>query len=106
MLMGRKKLEAHGITKEEAGDDHKEVDSGETFAAIALALSQHLDQRHDIEDTILTIRRMRKAYSPWNSKIYNIRPVPAIHHNAPKNNEQAVNGYAWPVKVGKAHDEH
>ncbi len=84
MLMGRKKLEAHGITKEEAGDDHKEVDSGETFAAIALALSQHLDQRHDIEDTILTIRRMRKAYSPWNSKIYNIRPVPAIHHNAPK----------------------
>lgn len=84
MLMGRKKLEAHGISKEEASDDHKEVDSGETFAAIALAISQHLDQRHDIEDTILTIRRMRKAYSPWNSKIYNIRPVPELHHNAPK----------------------
>ncbi len=29
-----------------------------------------------MEDTILTIRRMRKAYSPWNSKIYNLRAVP------------------------------
>ncbi len=56
MLMGRKKLEAHGITKEEAGDDHKEVDSGETFAAIALALSQHLDQRHVT---------LRTPYSPY-----------------------------------------
>ena len=30
---------------------------------------------HDMEDTILTIRRMRKAYSPWNSKIYNMRHI-------------------------------
>lgn len=80
-LMGRKKLQAHGITKEEAGDDHEDVDSGEVIAAIALAISQHLDQRHDIEDTILTIRRMKKAYSPWNSKIYNLRQTPELKRN-------------------------
>lgn len=82
--MGRKKLEAHGITKEEKADDHEDVDSGEVIAAIALAISEHLDQRHDIEDTILTIRRMRKAYSPWNSKIYNMRQTPALRRNTPK----------------------
>lgn len=83
-LMGRKKLEAHGITKDEKADDHEDVDSGEVIAAIALAISEHLDQRHDIEDTILTIRRMRKAYSPWNSKIYNMRQTPALRRNIPK----------------------
>ena len=80
-LLSRKKLEAHGITKEEAPHDHEDVDSGEAIAAIALALSQHLEQRHDIEDTILTIRRMKKAYSPWNSKIYNLRELPELHRN-------------------------
>ena len=83
-LLSKKKLEATGITKEEAGEDHEDVDSGEVIAAIAMAVSQHLDQRHDIEDTILTIRRMRKAYSPWNSKIYNLREVPQLRRNTTK----------------------
>ena len=83
-LLSKKKLEATGLTKEEAGEDHEDVDSGEVIAAIAMAVSQHLDQRHDIEDTILTIRRMRKAYSPWNSKIYNLREVPQLRRNTTK----------------------
>ncbi len=84
-LLSKKKLESKGVTKEEVGEDHEDVDSGEVIAAIALAISQHLDQRHDIEDTILTIRRMRKAYSPWNSKIYNMREVPQLRRNTTKN---------------------
>ncbi len=80
-LMSKKKLEAHGKTREEADDDHEDVDSGETIAAIAMALSEHFNDQHDMEDTILTIRRMRRAYSPWNSKIYNIRETPALHRN-------------------------
>jgi len=31
---------------------------------------------HDVEDTILTINKVKKAYSPWNSKIYSLREVP------------------------------
>ncbi|WP_290390901.1 OadG family protein, partial [Paramuribaculum intestinale] len=50
-------------------------DSGEVIAAISMALAEHSGHGHDMEDTILTIRRMRKAYSPWNSKIYNMRHI-------------------------------
>lgn len=57
------------------------VDSGEVIAAIAMALSEHFGEGHDVEDTILTIRTMKRAYSPWNSKIYNLRQVPELHRN-------------------------
>ena len=74
--LSRKKKEAHGISDHEAEDHHEEPDSGEVIAAIGLALAEHFGQTHDLEDTILTIKRMRKAYSPWNSKIYNLRQIP------------------------------
>lgn len=80
-LLSKKKLEAHGKTKEDVDDDHEDVDSGEAIAAIALALAEHFNTQHDIEDTIITIRRMKKAYSPWNSKIYNLRETPQLKRN-------------------------
>lgn len=61
-----------------------EVDSGEVIAAISMALSEHFGEGHDMEDTILTIRRMKRAYSPWNSKIYNLRQMPELHKQAPQ----------------------
>ena len=48
---------------------------GEVIAAISIALSEYFADKHDVEDTILTIQRMKKAYSPWNSKIYNLRSI-------------------------------
>lgn len=72
----RKKKIAHGVDDSTADDHHDENDSGEVIAAIAMALAEHFGQGHDMEDTILTIKRMRKAYSPWNSKIYNLRQLP------------------------------
>ncbi len=66
-----------GMTEEE----HHAVDSGEAIAAIVAAPSEHFGEGHDIEDTILTIRRMKRAYSPWNSKIYNLRVMPELHRN-------------------------
>jgi Na+-transporting methylmalonyl-CoA/oxaloacetate decarboxylase gamma subunit len=45
---------------------------GDVGAAIAMALYMHLEL-HDEESNILTIRRMPKVYSPWNSKIYSMR---------------------------------
>lgn len=77
-IHSHRKRKAHGVSREEAESHHEEVDSGETIAAIAMALAEHSGQGHDMEDTILTIRRMRKAYSPWNSKIYNMRNLPVI----------------------------
>lgn len=75
-LLSRKKLKAQGISKHETPEDHEDVDSGEVIAAISMALAEHFNSNHDIERTILTLRRMKKAYSPWNSKIYNMRHLP------------------------------
>lgn len=51
-------------------------DSGEEIAAIIMALHQHLNA-HDTESTILTINKVKRAYSPWSSKIYGLREVPS-----------------------------
>ena len=48
----------------------------EVFAAIATALYEMSDDNHDIEHTVLTIRKVRRAYSPWSSKIYSLRETP------------------------------
>ena len=47
--------------------------SGEEIAAIAMALHLYLDELHDQESGVLTIKRISKAYSPWSSKIYAVR---------------------------------
>lgn len=83
-IQSRKKLEARGINQEAETEDHDNLDSGEVIAAIAMALDEHFGGKHDIENTILTLRRMKRAYSPWNSKIYNLREVPQVRHHAVK----------------------
>ena len=50
-------------------------DSGEEIAAIVMALHDHFDA-HDRENTVLTINKVRRAYSPWSSKIYSLRELP------------------------------
>ena len=70
----RRKIKAFA----DSDEDHehaREQDSGEVIAAIAMALRDHLEA-HDRENTVLTINKVRKAYSPWNSKIYNMRQAP------------------------------
>lgn len=51
-------------------------ESGEIFAAIATALYEMSDDNHDVENTVLTIRKVARTYSPWSSKIYSLRDVP------------------------------
>lgn len=53
--------------------------TGEEIAAIALALNMYENDLHDQESTILTINRVAKAYSPWNSKIYGLTQMPERH---------------------------
>lgn len=77
-VMSSKKRKAHGVTSKTSEDHHDELDSGEVIAVIGMALAEHFGQGHDMEDTILTIKRMKKSYSPWNSKIYNMRHIPEI----------------------------
>lgn len=70
-------MKAHGITdKKEAKEKAIGVESGEIFAAITMALHEYQDNVHDIEDTILTINKVKRNYSPWSSKIYTLRETP------------------------------
>lgn len=86
-FVNHKKKKVHAQKQTQADPVSKDHAPAETYAAIAAALAQHFSADHDMEDTILTIRKLRKAYSPWNSKIYNMRPVPEVPHH--------------PVKIGK-----
>ena len=44
--------------------------TGEVVAAISTAIHMYLNEQHDKENPILTIKQAKKSYSPWSSKIY------------------------------------
>ncbi|QGY47400.1 hypothetical protein GM418_28155 [Maribellus comscasis] len=67
--MFRKKGEEE-THKEEKEDDY--IVEGNVTAAISMALHLYFDEMHDEESNIVTIKRVRKAYSPWSSKIYSV----------------------------------
>lgn len=82
-FIASKSRKVKGLSKEQAIETgHDELSSGEAIAAIGMALSEHFGDHHDLEDTIITIRRLKKAYSPWNSKIYNLRTTPELKRNS------------------------
>ena len=66
----RKRCERAGKIKHEDLDDFSV--SGEVSAAISLALHLHFNEMHDVESGKLTVKRVSKRYTPWNSKIYNV----------------------------------
>ncbi|MBU8891782.1 MAG: OadG family protein [Bacteroidales bacterium] len=50
--------------------------AGDVSAAISTALYLFFDEMHDEESNVITIKRVRKIYSPWSSKIYGLRTWP------------------------------
>lgn len=68
----KKKEEGTKAVAESAATDLQ----GEVAAAIAVALSMYMSQLHDIENTVLTIKKVSRTYSPWSSKIYGLRNFP------------------------------
>lgn len=44
--------------------------TGEIAAAIGAAVHMYMNEQHDHESAILTIKQVKKTYSPWSSKIY------------------------------------
>lgn len=71
----RKKAESHNGPVVASDVKSTNFDSGEEIAAIVMALHEHLNM-HDHEDFVLTINKVKRAYSPWNSKIYSLRQTP------------------------------
>ena len=76
-LSKRNAMKAKGITdKQEAKEKKLGEAPGEIFAAIAMAMHEMQSDVHDVEDTVLTITREKRSYSPWSSKIYTLRETP------------------------------
>lgn len=63
----KKKQVKSGKTKEEI----VEIPANE-IAAISMALHLFFNDIHDEESNIITIKRIERRYSPWNSKIYGL----------------------------------
>lgn len=55
----------------EAGQLHEEE-----IAAIATAFRLYTSEQHDRESEVLTIMSIKRAYSPWNSKIHGLTQLP------------------------------
>ncbi len=45
----------------------------ELGAAVAMAIHLYQQELHDHETALLTIKKINRSYSPWNSKIYGMR---------------------------------
>lgn len=71
----RKKLRAKNKSKNVTCDEFHIA--GDVSAAISMALYMFFDEMHDDESNIITIKRVRKTYSPWSSKIYGLRVWPS-----------------------------
>lgn len=48
----------------------------EEIAAVATALRLYKGELHDRESEVLTILSIKRAYSPWNSKIHGLTKMP------------------------------
>ena len=73
LLNIKRKRELFRKGKIKSVDEQVEDISGEVNAAISMALHLHFSEAHDDESYISTIKRVSRIYSPWSSKIYNVR---------------------------------
>ena len=71
MKFNRDKLKKKNIKEETITQDDFIVE-GNVTAAISLALHMYFNELHDEESNVVTIKKIKKAYSPWSSKIYSV----------------------------------
>ena len=69
-----KKWRKKNRTAENSGSVSEEdyIVEGNVTAAISLAIHMYFNELHDEESNIVTIKKVKKAYSPWSSKIYSV----------------------------------
>jgi len=72
MQFNREKLRQNKNKKKEEVTQDDFVVEGNVTAAISLALHLYFNELHDEESNVVTIKKVKKAYSPWSSKIYSV----------------------------------
>ncbi len=68
-----KKKENTPVTRQRVPD--------EELAAIATAIQIYKSNLHDSESEVITINRIARVYSPWNSKIHGLTQMPQHRNN-------------------------
>ena len=72
MKLNRDKLRRDKNKKEEQVTKDDFIVEGNVTAAISLALHLYFNELHDEESNVVTIKKVKRAYSPWSSKIYSV----------------------------------
>lgn len=70
----KRKRRREGKYKEQEGSGDEYI-AGEVNAAIGTALGLYFAELHDDESKVITIKRVKRRYSPWSSKIYNMNNI-------------------------------
>ena len=65
----KKKSDRH---ETDANTENDYIIEGNVTAAISLAMHLYFSELHDEESNVVTIKKVKKAYSPWSSKIYTV----------------------------------
>ena len=68
----KKRRKRNRSTEEEISTDDNYFIEGNVTAAISMAMHLYFNELHDEESNVVTIKKVRKAYSPWSSKIYSV----------------------------------
>ncbi len=78
LLRKKKFVQSTASVEEESVDSTVYANEAydEVSAAISLALHLYQNDLHDFENTVLTMRKVSRTYSPWSSKIYTLRRLP------------------------------
>lgn len=72
-LIKRSSRKKTKIANADAPDEIQEKElTGDEIAAISMALHLYIVDVHDEESNVITIKRIERRYSPWNSKIYGL----------------------------------
>lgn len=65
------------IKRGSKSEEVQPIISQEEIAAIATALKIYHSVLHDRESEVVTIMSIKRAYSPWNSKIHGLTQLPS-----------------------------
>lgn len=71
------KIVKQNVNGNDEGDWHEVNLPANATAAIAMALHLYYNDLHDQESTKITIKKVDRRYSPWNSKLYGMNN---LHH--------------------------
>ena len=77
LLMGMEEKGKNKASKAKGDKAIKPVAEGsaaddEVYAAIAAAIHLYNDELHDEEETVITIQKVEREWTPWNAKYYNM----------------------------------